>query len=578
MSETPRISVVVPTFQRRYLVTKLVGALDRQVYDKPFEAVVVVDGSSDGTDSALSSLSTAFPMRIIFQSNQGLARARNRGADEARGEILLFLDDDMEPDPHLLAEHDRYHSQGAMAVSGAIPLHPDSPSNLLSNGVGLWAEERARRLQQTGVQPRYFEIVSGQFSVRRNVFEELGGFDERFTAAGSYGNEDLDFGHRFIKSGHPWRYNPAAISRQHYVVEAANYLRQYRQVGEADVALVRKFPELRQEVFHGELAQSTMHRLARIPVFLAPRLAIWLTRPLGRWISARIDAGGKDAATARLLFLLRAIAYWRGVQDAGGIPRARPMRVLCYHAIADLAGDPVLEQYGIPVSEFSAQIDLLRRAGYRFIHPEEFLRYLEGRGGVPRKAALLTFDDCYLDLRDAAAGVLSERAIPAIAFAVTGQLGGQNAWDQAIGARALDLLDAKSLKALSDSGMEIGAHSRTHRELTKLSDAEIESEVAGSLEDLDRLGLGSLRFFSYPHGTHDAKVCASARDARVRAAFTVDPGSVHPKCDPLRLPRIEIMRRDTGWRLRLKVALFGRRLMIEERAGRRLRRALRPRS
>lgn len=575
MSRTPRISVIVPTFQRRDLVTKLVDALNQQIYDKPFETIVIVDGSSDGTEAALSRVSTKFPMRVVVQSNHGSARARNRGAGEACGEILLFLDDDMEPDPHLLAEHDRSHSQGAMAVSGALPLHPDSPSNLLSKGIGLWAEERTRRLRQRDVKPRYFEFVSGQFSVRRSVFEELGGFDEGFTAAGSYGNEDLDFGYRFIRSGHPWRYNPAAISRQRYIVDAAGYLRQYHQVGLADVALVRKFPELYQQVFHGEYAESTLHRLARVPVLLAPRLAMWLAEPVRRLVSARVDVGCQDPVTARLFFLLRAIEYWRGVREAGGIPRARPVRVLCYHAIADLAGDPVLEQYGVPVSIFSQQIELLQRAGYRFVAPEEFLRYLDGQGGVPSKAVLLTFDDCYLDLRDAAQSILAKHSIPAIAFAVTGQLGGQNAWDQAIGARALDLLDAEGIKALSGNGIEIGGHSRTHRGLTKLTDEEIESEVAGSLEDLNRLGLGALRLFAYPHGEHNANVRDATRKANVRAAFTVDPGYVHAKRDPLSLPRIQILRRDVGWRFRLKVALCGHRPMIRARIARRLRRVLR---
>ena len=51
----------------------------------------------------------------------------NRGAAIARGEILMFLDDDMEAHPRLLAEHDKLHGEGADVVVGSIPVHADSP-------------------------------------------------------------------------------------------------------------------------------------------------------------------------------------------------------------------------------------------------------------------------------------------------------------------------------------------------------------------------------------------------------------------------------------------------------------------
>ena len=57
--------------------------------------------------------------------------------------MLLFLDDDMEADPRLLAEHERSHREGADVVLGDLPLHPDSPRNLLSWGVGAWARPAA---------------------------------------------------------------------------------------------------------------------------------------------------------------------------------------------------------------------------------------------------------------------------------------------------------------------------------------------------------------------------------------------------------------------------------------------------
>ena len=98
------------------------------------------------------------------------------------------------------------------------------------------------------------------------------------------------------------------------------------------------------------------------------------------------------------------------------------MRVLCYHSIADLAGDPVLEPYGVPRPEFRRHLELLDRH-FCLIGPDEFFRYLKGTGGVPRRAVLLTFDDCYTDLVTAALPELRARNASALAFVVTGPRG-----------------------------------------------------------------------------------------------------------------------------------------------------------
>ena len=86
-------------------------------------------------------------------------------------EILLFLDDDMEGDPNLLAEHDRSHRNGADVVLGHMPLHPKSPINLLSAGVKEWSEERAARLAEPPAQLTLHDLLTGQLSVKTAAFK-----------------------------------------------------------------------------------------------------------------------------------------------------------------------------------------------------------------------------------------------------------------------------------------------------------------------------------------------------------------------------------------------------------------------
>src|SRR6266571_2689604 len=97
-----RFSVVIPTYQRKDLVLASVRALYVQHTCTPFEVLVVVDGSTDGSASALLALETPFPLTVVEQANRVQAVARNTGATRVLGELLLFLDDDMEAHPRFL--------------------------------------------------------------------------------------------------------------------------------------------------------------------------------------------------------------------------------------------------------------------------------------------------------------------------------------------------------------------------------------------------------------------------------------------------------------------------------------------
>jgi GT2 family glycosyltransferase/peptidoglycan/xylan/chitin deacetylase (PgdA/CDA1 family) len=548
-----RFSIVVPTYERREVVVASVRALARQQAAAPFEVIVVVDGSRDGSGQALRRLSTPFPLRVIEQPNAGRASACNRGAEAAAGDLLLFLDDDMEADPRLLAEHERSHREGADVVLGHVPVHPDSPPGFLTDAVGRWAERRAEVLRGLSGPPPLDELLSGQLSLRRETFARLGGFDGAFTRGGSFGGEDLDLGRRLLEAGCTVVFNPDAVSRQRYVVTPRQYLRQWREAGRADVLLARKHPEEAELVLRRRLSPSE-------------RLVWRRLRLLLRWsVLALARAGVQGARTARWFYRVRDLEYQRGVRAAGGPPRPGAVRVLCYHSISDLSGAPVLEPYGIPPARLRRQLRLLRRH-FHVIGPEEFRRFLDG-GGVPRRAVLVTFDDCYEDLLRSGLPELRACGVPAIAFAVTARLGATNDWDAHLGAPQIRLLDAAGLRRLSDEGVAIGSHSRTHRMLNRVPAAELTAEAAGSAADLEAAGVARPSFFAYPHGEHDGPSRRAVAAAGFRAAFTVEPGLARPGQDRYAIPRIEILREDSGWRFLATLLRPGRRRNRRRRWG-----------
>jgi peptidoglycan/xylan/chitin deacetylase (PgdA/CDA1 family)/GT2 family glycosyltransferase len=570
----PRYSIVIQTFQRRDQVVTAVNDVVSVDYDHCLEIVVIVDGSTDGTAAALRSLSLPVPLTIVEQANSGAARARNAGAQVARGEILLFLDDDMRAAPDLLNAHDRAYDGGADAVMGHIPLHRDVPLDFLSRGVAEWAEQRASRLSEPGAILTVADLLTGQLSVPRDLFDRLGGFDERFTRGGSFGREDTDFGHRLLEGGYRLVFAPDAVSWQFYAVRPAAYLRQWHQAGLADVTYVRKYPEQYERVYRANRPDRRWNRLVFRPLARA-RVASHFVAAVARPVVLRLVVSRpQDEGVRRLFFRMRDLEYWRGVEAAGGFPRNdTTLRILCYHAVRDLSGAAVVSEYGLPARQLRRQLHALRRAGFRFVSLEEVLAWLDG-GGLPRRPVLVTFDDGYVDLASEALPVLTAAGVPAVVFAVSARLGGTNSWDEAIGAPSLQLLDARGLAELLPRGVDVGLHGRTHRPLRAVPADELEQETRGAAEELVAQGLPMPRVFSYPHGEHDEAARSAVREAGMKAAFTVRPGRVtRSGAERYALPRIEILRSDgAGVRFLATVGLARRPRKRRRKLSARLRR------
>lgn len=305
----PSFSVVVPTYQRRQAVCDAVRALSKVEYRGRFEVIVVVDGSTDGTAAALTQLSSPVHLRIIEQPNRGLACARNRGAAEADGDVLLFLDDDMICEPDLLEEHARSYREGADAVLGDFPPAADPRA-------GFLADAATRGQYRKGLPLTPFDIFCGHMSVKRGIFDALGGFDESFSGDGKYGNEDIDFGRRLLRQAEV-RHNPRAICHQRSLVGPRELMRRSRRLADADLQFAAKHPELGPELFDRRGASRMSRKvrlLSRIPLF--PSL-------FGQVVTCAAEIGLRtpfrsSPHLARLFLAGYALNYWSTVQKNGG--------------------------------------------------------------------------------------------------------------------------------------------------------------------------------------------------------------------------------------------------------------------
>jgi glycosyltransferase involved in cell wall biosynthesis len=170
----PSISVIIPTYQRAHVVGEAIASVLGQTH-RDFELLVVDDGSTDATAEAISQF-TDERLRFVPIDHGGRSRARNEGAKRARGQALVFLDSD-----------DRAESQWLSELVRAL----DGPAPIVCCGARytMFAEPAAgdRTLMPTRLGALYANRVglflAGTFAVRRALFEEVGGYDERLAYA-----------------------------------------------------------------------------------------------------------------------------------------------------------------------------------------------------------------------------------------------------------------------------------------------------------------------------------------------------------------------------------------------------------
>jgi glycosyltransferase involved in cell wall biosynthesis len=207
------LSVVISTYNRAAMLADTLGDLAGQSGDTAFEVVVVDDGSTDGTSKLLAGRSD---VRVLSQSNQGLAAARNAGASAASGRIVAFLDDDVVvPSGWVSAVVAAFERDDVAAIGGRIDVQFEAaPPRWLTRGFYSLLGEYDLGDDPFPLDPPEFPR-GGHCAVRAAVWQELGGLDPSlgWGSAGNLPNEEKDLFLRLAAAGHQSWYWPAARVR-----------------------------------------------------------------------------------------------------------------------------------------------------------------------------------------------------------------------------------------------------------------------------------------------------------------------------------------------------------------------------
>ncbi len=186
------ISVIIPTYRREAVLIETIKYL-YGLSPAPSE-ILIIDQTAEherSTESMLGKFSTDGSIRWIKLEKPSIPCAMNHGLAIAKGEIVLFLDDDIRPEMNLIAAHAAAHRAHADVLVAGRVIQP-------------WEEGRDfsgdQHFHFAGLKPAWIkEFMGGNFSLRRDVALSLGGFDENFVKV-AYRFE-AEFAHRLISSG-----------------------------------------------------------------------------------------------------------------------------------------------------------------------------------------------------------------------------------------------------------------------------------------------------------------------------------------------------------------------------------------
>jgi len=201
----------------------------------------------------------------------------------------------------------------------------------------------------------------------------------------------------------------------------------------------------------------------------------------------------------------------------GGLP------VLMYHSISTIPGNTL----GVPVKQFTEEMEWLHRQNYQSITMDEFYQALVDKGPLPEKPILLTFDDGYADNYKTAWPIMQRYGFKATFFIITSSVGPKTInWDE--------------LNDLVRQGNSIGSHTVRHLDLSTLSVKQQENELSISKQELEnRLGI-SVQALCYPSGKYNNTTLELMPKLGYKLGFTTKPGRVNLSDNPLELKRVRI--------------------------------------
>jgi GT2 family glycosyltransferase len=379
----PELSVVIPTCQRNESLARLLASLERQTLTGgSFEVIVIIDGNAPPTREFLKHYQGTLHLRFDGVPPGGAGRARNRGAELAKGRLLVFLDDDMEAQAGLLAAHLLAAEAGECVGVGNLVTRLSNRAGYLGTGLRIWWERKFEEMRREGHRFSYVDLLSGHFSIPAKTFAQTGGFDPALNC-----REDYELGIRLIQARVRFRFVEEATAIHHETENLHKSLDRVMKEGFADVWLARRHPELAQSLAAAQWCQTNMkpsrkRRLVEHVIRSRPRLA-------ERWLT-RVERLGMRGLWQRSYLFLRRFWYVEGVCSA--CPDTKERKMIFWPAASFREKTMAVIDLQNGLVQAALELERLQPAGARLVHgthpvgrmpPEPFAENIGARHLAP---------------------------------------------------------------------------------------------------------------------------------------------------------------------------------------------------
>lgn len=320
MTERPGVSFVVPVHNGRRWLPGVLDAIHAQRDGRPFEIIVVDDGSTDGSGRWLRDRAASRNLTVVPGPRRGAAAAVNTGIREARYPIVCQVDQDVIVQPGwLIALLAALEETEVAAAQGRYVPAADA---------GFWARVMGRDLEwrYARVRGRFSDhVCTGNTAYRASALHAVGLLDEDL----GYGY-DNDLSYRLLDAGYQLAFCRDAVSVHRWRDDAAGYLRQQFGVGYGRLDVVRKHPA---RVRGDAVSDGVMMAHAPLTLLAVALLAISaLTALAGRSLTELAYAGGAILVLLATERAAAGVAAWKLTRDPAALafPVAHLIRNLAW--------------------------------------------------------------------------------------------------------------------------------------------------------------------------------------------------------------------------------------------------------
>lgn len=237
----PKISVVIPTYNQQDALNLTLHSFNRQAGNLAFEVLLIDDGSTDDTNTIVKRFEPNYNLRYLVQTNRGRAAARNKGINEASGEIIIFNDCDRAVSFDFIEAHYQTHNKKPNQIvvgdiqefyfSNLVAKTPQILSQIQSNYSEIKHLARQPSYPKTVFKMYnsegttsyvipWLSFLSGNISTPKSLLEKVNGFDENFK---DWGFEHFELGFRLWQLDVTYNYNRQAPNYHFAHRRSANF-------------------------------------------------------------------------------------------------------------------------------------------------------------------------------------------------------------------------------------------------------------------------------------------------------------------------------------------------------------------